>query len=154
MMRLWSALDAPATGARQPLRGFFVGQFIALAAAVAVMAAHLALGPLLVHSIYLLAIPAAVAVAAVVGPAAGLSATAILTVGAFAADAASGFDLAERIARAVLLAASGLAAAWGSLYVRRAWEAHTARSVEDVVESERHAEELRAQLTQVWSLNS
>jgi C4-dicarboxylate-specific signal transduction histidine kinase len=150
-MKIWSALDVPTA---PPLRRFFLGQFLALLTAVAVMAAHLALGPLLAHSLYLLAIPAAVAVAALVGPAAGVSATAILSVGAFAADGSTGLELAERILRAAVLAASGLAAAWGSLQVRRAWAARAARGVEDAQESERHAQELRAQLTQVWSLNS
>jgi len=154
MMRLWSALDAPSDGGRQPLRGFFLGQFAALATAVVVMAAHLAAGPLLAHSVYLLAVPAAVAVGFVVGPAAGVSATAILTAGAFMADAGAELGLPERSLRAALLAVVGLAAAWGSLQVRRAWAAHAARGVEDVAESEHHAEELRAQLTQVWSLNS
>jgi C4-dicarboxylate-specific signal transduction histidine kinase len=153
-MRLWSALDAQDSAVRHPLRRFFLGQLLALTVAVGVMGAHVALGPLMANSVYLLALPAAVAVAGLVGPAAGITATAILTIGGFVADATPGLEPAQHIARAVVFAASGLAAAVASHMVRQAWAAHAARSVEDAQESERRAQELRSQLTQVWSLNS
>jgi C4-dicarboxylate-specific signal transduction histidine kinase len=152
MKRFWSAPDAPGLGA-SPLRSFFLGQVLALVAAIAVMALHLGLGPLFAHSIYLLALPAVLAVAAGAGPAGGVSATAILAVGAFIADAPN-VDAPERLLRVAVFVTSGLGGAWASYYVRRAWAAQTARGAEDAQESERHAQELRTQLTQVWSLNS
>jgi C4-dicarboxylate-specific signal transduction histidine kinase len=153
MMRLWSAPEAHGLRAT-PLRNFFLGQVLALAAAIAVMAVHLGLGPLFAHSIYLLALPAVLAVAAGAGPAAGVTATLILAVGAFGADAGAGVASPEQLLRLAVFGASGLGASWASHYVRRAWAAQTARGAEDAQQSERQAQELRAQLTQVWGLNS
>lgn len=154
MMTLGSAHDARGRGGRNPLTRFFLGQAIALGVAVAAMAAHLALGPLFAHSLYLLAIPAVVAVAAMVGPAAGVTVTTILAAGAFAADGPLGLYMVERVARVALFAATGLGAAAASWQVRRAWAAHAVQGLEDAQDSEGRAQELRAQLTQVWGLNS
>jgi C4-dicarboxylate-specific signal transduction histidine kinase len=126
---------------------------LALVTAVAVMAVHLGLGQLFAHSIYLLALPAVLAVAGGAGPAAGVSATLILAAGAFAGDGAV-IEGPERLLRAAVFLTTGLAGAWASHYVRRAWAAQAARGAEDAQESERRAQELRTQLTQVWSLNS
>lgn len=153
MMRLWSAPEAYGLRAT-PLRNFFLGQVLALAAAIAVMAVRLGLGPLFAHSIYLLALPAVLAVAAGAGPAAGVSATLILAVGAYGADAGPGLEAPEQLLRLAVFGASGLGASWASHYVRRAWAAQTARGAEDAQQSERQAQELRTQLTQVWGLNS
>jgi C4-dicarboxylate-specific signal transduction histidine kinase len=136
------------------MRRFFFGQFVAFVASVTALAAHLALGPLLAHSVYLLAVPSLLGVAGFMGPAAGLTATIILTAGAFAADGAAGIHEPERLARAVLFVVVGLGVSAASRQLRRAWAARPAHNPERELEAERRAEELRAQLTQVWSLNS
>ena len=162
MNRFWPAFEAFRLDPRHPLRGFLLGQAIALAAAMTALGAHLALGPLARDSIYLLATLGLLTAAAIGGPTSGLSAILLLVAGGLAADTVAGLGLGERAFRASLFAAMGLAVVWG----RTRWgdprpaaltpEPETAvrpPQAPAILDHERRHEELR-QLTQVWSLNS
>ena len=121
MNRPWSALKSFSLDAEHPVRGFFLGQALALAVSVGALAAHLAGGPLLAHSVYVVALPALVVALGLGGAAAGATATLILAGGAWLADAGAGVAAPERLARTALFLLAGLAAAWIAAGLRRAW---------------------------------
>src|SRR4051812_37124849 len=100
MNRFWSGLDASRLHAIHPVRAFLLGQFLAVVASVSALAAHLAFGPLLTHSVYLFCAPAVLIAAGLGGAASGVTATFVLTAGAFAADMAAGMAAPERALRA------------------------------------------------------
>jgi len=127
MIRLWSAFEASPADSASPLRGFFLGQFLALLLALASLAAHLFAGPLLSHSVYLLCLPAVVVCAALGGFPSAMSATVIMAIGAYVADIDAALPPRERLARvavflvagAVLAYAGGRARRWGNARGRR-----------------------------------
>jgi two-component system sensor kinase FixL len=120
MDRLWSAFEAsPADGAAS-LRSFFLGQFLALVAAIATLGAHLVFGPLFSHSVYLFCLPAVLVCAALGGFPAAMSVTVILTAGAFVADVSAQIPGPERIGRAVLFLLLGAAVGYSAGRLRRA----------------------------------
>ena len=91
----------PADGAIS-LRGFFLGQAIALLAAVAALALHLLLGPLFSHSVYLFCIAAVLVCAGAAGFPAAMTATALMTVGGFLADGHAAITPSEQFGRAAV----------------------------------------------------
>lgn len=117
MNRLWSAFQISAADAPPSLRTFFLGQFLALLAALATLSAHLLAGPLFVHSVYLFCLPALVICAGLAGFPSAMSATVILAVGAFVADIDGGLPPAERLARVALFLLLGAAIAYGKSVV-------------------------------------
>jgi len=119
MNRLWSAFDPVAANGERSLRGFFLGQFLALSAAVATLAAHLAFGPLFGNSVYLFCLPALLVCSGLGGRSSGLSATLILAAGAYVADAYTRLPEPERIARVALFLVLGAAVAYLGGWLRR-----------------------------------
>ncbi|HXA39437.1 MAG TPA: PAS domain S-box protein [Phenylobacterium sp.] len=111
MDRSRSAVEAPPTEAAGSLRRFFLGQALALLAAVAALGAHLAAGASFSHSVYLFCLPALLACAALSGFSSAMSATGILAVGAFVADAQALLDRPERLGRVAIFLALGAAIA-------------------------------------------
>jgi two-component system sensor kinase FixL len=101
------------------LRGFFVGQAIALLAAVGALALHLLFGPLFVHSVYLFCVPAVLICAGFSGFPSAMSATVLLTVGAFLADGASAIPPSEQFGRAATFLFLGAVIALVGGQVRR-----------------------------------
>src|ERR1700719_2077632 len=119
MIRLWSAFEAtPADGASS-LRGFFLGQFLALLAALAALAAHLLAGPLFSHYVYLFCLPALVVCAGLGGFPSAMSATLILAAGAFLADVQGQLSAPERLGRVALFLLVGGAVAFTGGWLRR-----------------------------------
>jgi two-component system, LuxR family, sensor kinase FixL len=110
------AIDASGDTAAS-LRGFFLGQLIALLAAVAALALHLLLGALFSHSVYLFCVAAVLVCAGAAGFPAAMSATVLLTVGAFLADGHAAISESEQVARAAffLLFGSVIALTGGQL---------------------------------------
>ena len=158
MNRFWPAFEAFRLDSRHPVRGFLLSQAVALAAALGALAAHLALGPVALGSVYLLCALGLLAAAVVGGAPAGLSATLLLAAGGLAADTAAGLDASERTLRLGLFVLLGLAVTWGRTRwappagaARRA--APAASPPAPAIDDARRNIELR-QLTQVWSLNS
>ena len=90
MTKFWSAFDVSQADGGNSLRGFFLGQFLALLTAVTTLAVHLLAGPLFDHSVYLFCLPALLICSALGGRASGLCVTLILAAGAFVADAYAG----------------------------------------------------------------
>ncbi|MFL5294773.1 MAG: sensor histidine kinase [Phenylobacterium sp.] len=123
MNRVWSAIFTPRLDATHPVRGFFLGQILALATAVTGLAAHLALGSSAAHSVYLFCVPAVLVAAGLGGPAAGVTATLILAAGAFAGDGAAGLAVPERALRVGLFLLVGVAVSAASALSRTAWAA-------------------------------
>ena len=121
MNRLWSALEPTQANGANPLRSFFLGQFIAVVAAVAALAVHRVAGPAFSHSVYLFCLPALLICAALGGFPSGMSATVILAMGAFLADAAGGLPPPERIGRALLFILLGAVVATVAGWLRRAF---------------------------------
>jgi two-component system sensor kinase FixL len=119
MIRLWSAFEAtPAQGVNS-VRGFFLGQFLALLAALTALAAHLVAGPAFSHSVYLFCLPALLVCAGLGGFPSGMSATVILAVGAYVADLDAGMPAPERLGSALLFLLLGAAVAYAGGRVRR-----------------------------------
>ena len=130
MTRFWSALAPRPADAAPSLRGFFLGQSLALAAALATLGAHMLVGPLFGHSLYLLCLPAMLVCAALGGFPSAMSATVILTAGAFVADAYARLPEPERVGRAALFLLLGAAVAYAGERVRRViagWRERLAR---------------------------
>lgn len=125
MSRVWSAFDTAGLDGRRSLRSFFLGQFLALLAAFATLAAHLLAGRLFSHSVYLFCLPALLICSGLSGRASGLTATLILAAGAFVADAA--LPDPERIGRAAIFLAVGAAVAYAGEEIRRAFARDGAR---------------------------
>ena len=119
MNRLWSAFDPMGADGEGSLRGFFLGQFLALLAAVATLAAQLVLGRLFGASVYLFSMPALLVCSGLGGRASGLTATLILAAGAYVADAYGGLPEPERIARVALFLVLGAAVAYLGGWLRR-----------------------------------
>ena len=117
MFKVWSAAAVSTAGGGSPLRGFFIGQALAVLCAVAALALHLLFGPLFAHYVYLFCLPAVLACAAMAGFPSAMSATAILTIGAFLADAGAALPPSEQFGRAAifLLVGSIIALAGGQL---------------------------------------
>ncbi|HEY3950571.1 PAS domain S-box protein [Phenylobacterium sp.] len=131
MTRLRSALPAATTnGGGAALRGFFIGQSVAVLAAVAALALHLLLGPLFAHSVYLFCVPAVLLCAAVGGFPSAMSATAILTVGAYLADSTAALPPAEQFGRAAVFLLLGAIVALGGGQLRRVLSAQGRRMAE------------------------
>jgi two-component system sensor kinase FixL len=119
MNRLWSAFDpSPMLGANS-LRSFFLGQFLALLAALTTLAAHLLAGSLFSHSVYLFCLPALLVCAGLGGFPSGMSATVILAVGAFVADIDGGLPVPERLGRVAIFLLLGAAVAYAGGRLRR-----------------------------------
>ena len=130
MNRLWSAFEAQAPDGPNALRSFFLGQFLALLAALSTLGAHLLLGGLFTHSVYLFCLPAVMICAALAGFPSGMSATVVLAAGAFVADLAAQLPTPERIGRAILFLMLGAAIAFAGGWLRRgvgAWRRHAER---------------------------
>lgn len=89
------------------LRGFFLGQAIALFAALGALALHLLFGPLFGHSVYLFCLPAVLLCAAFAGFPSAMSATVLLTVGGFVADGSAAIAPSEQFSRAALFLFAG-----------------------------------------------
>jgi len=119
MNRLWSVFDPVTADGKRSLRGFFLGQFLALLAAVATLAAHLVFGPLFGASVYLFCLPALLLCSGLGGRACGLTATLILAAGAYVADAYTRLPEPERIARVALFLVLGAAVAYLGGWMRR-----------------------------------
>ena len=121
--RLWSAFEASPAGGAISLRAFFLGQFLALLAALATLAAHLVSGPLFSHSVYLFCLPALVICATLGGFPSAMSTTVILAAGAFVADLDAQLPAPERLGRVALFLVLGTAIAFAGGRLRRAvWE--------------------------------
>ncbi|MBS0361551.1 MAG: PAS domain S-box protein, partial [Proteobacteria bacterium] len=133
MNRLRSAGPAASSPAALPnggagaLRGFFIGQAVAVLAAVAALALHLLLGSLFAHSVYLFCLPAVLVCAAVGGFPAAMSATVILTVGAYLADSAASLPPTEQFGRAAVFLLLGAIIALGGGQLRRVLGAQVRR---------------------------
>jgi two-component system sensor kinase FixL len=121
MNRLWSALDAWRRDSHHPVRTFFLGQLLALAVSIAALAAHLAGGPVLANSVYLLCLPAVLLATGLGGAASGATATLILAAGAYLADSATPLQAPERAARVALFLVAGLALAAAAKRLQPAW---------------------------------
>jgi two-component system sensor kinase FixL len=119
MSRLWSAFDANPADGGSSLRSFFLGQFLAVLAALATLAAHLLAGPLFSGSAYLFCLPALVICAGLAGFPSAMSATVILAVGAFVADLEARLPAPERLGRVAVFLLIGAALAYGGGQVRR-----------------------------------
>lgn len=89
------------------------GQFLAIGASVAVLAAVLVLRPVLGHSVYLLCAPVMLACAFVGGPAAALTATLAMAAGGVGLDTLAGLPLSEQAIRVGAFLTLGAATAWG-----------------------------------------
>jgi two-component system sensor kinase FixL len=120
MNRMWSALEASLAVDANPLRRFFLGQFLALLAALTTLAAHLFSGSLFSHSVYLFCLPALVICAGLGGFPSAMSATVILAVGGFVADLDARLPAPERLGRVVLFLLIGAALAYAGGRLRRA----------------------------------
>src|SRR5438445_12102289 len=118
--KFWSAFDVRPADGGNSLRGFFLGQFLALLTAVTTLAVHLLAGPLFGHSVYLFCLPALLICSVLGGRASGLSVTLILAAGAFVADAYAGLPEPERIGRVALFLLSGAAVAYAGGRLRQA----------------------------------
>ncbi len=145
MNRFWSALDGWRRDSHHPLRRFFLGQLIALAASIAALAAHLAGGPLLANSVYLLSLPAVLLAAGLGGAASGVTATLILAAGAYLADMAAPMPAPERVVRVAIFLAAGLATAAAVKQLQLAWAGLSRRSDQQA----EHEALLRASLDRV-----
>src|ERR1700761_4447202 len=110
---------APASDNGPALRSFFLGQLIALLAAVAALALHLLLGPLFSHSVYLFCIAAVLVCAGAGGFPSAMSATVLLTVGAFLADGHAAISESEQVARAAFFLMFGSVVALTGGQLRR-----------------------------------
>jgi two-component system sensor kinase FixL len=133
MNRLWSVLAAtPADGAIS-VRSFFLGQFLAVLSAVAMLAIQLLFAPIFSHSIYLLCLPALLICVTLAGFPSAMSVTLILAIGGFVADAGAALPLPERFARAALFLMLGSAVALIGGALRRTvlgWQADRDRLAE------------------------
>src|ERR1700744_6337565 len=127
MNRLRCAAAAGPPSCGPALRGLFIGQAGAVFAAVTALAVHLLLGPLFVHSVYLFCIPAVLLCAAVGGFPSAMCATAILTVGAYLADAAATLPPTEQFGRAAVFLLLGAIVALGGGQMRRVLSAQGRR---------------------------
>jgi two-component system sensor kinase FixL len=145
MIRLWSAFEASPAGGPHTLRGFFLGQFLALLAALASLAAHLVAGPAFSHSVYLFCLPALLICAGLGGFPSGVSATVILAVGSFVADLDARLPAPERLGRVILFLVLGAAVAYAGGRLRAALRA----SRERLDKADVHAALLRASLNAV-----
>lgn len=128
MIRLRSPTTAANGGVS--LRGFFLGQALAVLAAVAALALHLLLGPMFAHSVYLFCLPAVLVCAAVGGFPSAMSATAIMTVGAFLADSAAALPPSEQFGRAAVFLLVGAIVALAGGQARRVIAAQGRRLAE------------------------
>jgi two-component system sensor kinase FixL len=117
------------------LRGFFLGQAIALLAAIGALALHLLFGPLFGHSVYLFCVPAVLICAAFGGFPSAMSATALLTVGGFLADGSAAISPSEQFARAALFLFAGSVIALVGGQVRRTL-VRQARALDELIERE------------------
>ena len=121
MTRAWAAYITSPTDGRHPVRRFLLGQFLALLASVATLAAHLALSPPLAHSVYMFCLPALALCVGLGGGGSGVTATLILGAGAYLADTSAGIAEPERVARtAAFLVLGGLTSLAGER-LRQAW---------------------------------
>jgi len=127
MNTVWSALDTWRRDSHHPVRRFFLGQLLALGVSIAALAAHLAGGPVLAHSVYLLSLPAVLVAAGLGGAAAGVTATLILAAGAYLADMAAPLQAPERFARVAIFLVAGLATAAAVKQIQLAWAGLTRR---------------------------
>jgi two-component system, LuxR family, sensor kinase FixL len=130
MIRLWSAFEATPADSASSLRGFFLGQFLALLAALAALAVHLLAGPLFSDSVYLFCLPALVVCAGLGGFPSAMSATLILAAGAFLADVQAQLSTPERLGRVALFLLVGAAVAYTGGWLRRSvgtWRVQLAR---------------------------
>jgi two-component system sensor kinase FixL len=119
MTRVWSTFEMNAPDGPVSLRRFFLGQCLALLAALTTFAAYLLFGPLFSHSVYLFCLPAVVICAGLGGFPPAMSATVILAAGAFVADVRVHLPTPERWARTVLFVLLGAAIAYGGGWLRR-----------------------------------
>jgi two-component system sensor kinase FixL len=142
MTRLWPAFRAIPADGGSSLRGFFLGQFLALLAAVAALALHLLFGPLFSHSVYLFCLPAVLICAAFGGFPSAMSATVILTIGAFLADGSASISMPEQVARAAVFLLLGASFALVGGQLRRVIVGQDER----LIELEERAAILRASL--------
>jgi len=117
---MWSAFEAGQEAGARPLRSFFLGQCLALGAALATLAVHLLFGALFSHSIYLFCLPALAVCAALGGFPSAMSATVILAAGAFVADGAAALSAPERTGRVLIFLLVGLGFAFVGGWLRRA----------------------------------
>ncbi|MFI4966503.1 MAG: sensor histidine kinase [Caulobacterales bacterium] len=117
--RLRSAFRASPADDATALGRFFLGQLVALIAAMATLAAHLVLGPLFNHSVYLFCLPALLVCAGLGGFPSAMSATVILAAGAFIADAYVELAEPERFARLALFLLLGAGVAYAGGRLRR-----------------------------------
>jgi two-component system sensor kinase FixL len=112
MNRLWSAFEVSPSEDANRLRSFFLGQLLALLAALASLGAHLLSGGLFAHSVYLFCVPALLICAALGGFPSAMSAAVILAVGGFVADTGAGFLPVERFGRVGLFLLMGASIAY------------------------------------------
>ncbi len=130
MTRPWDAFATSPIGGRHPVRRFFRGQLLALLASLATLAAHLALGPLLAHSVYMFCLPALALCVILGGITSGASATLILAAGAYMTDTSLGLAEPERLARSALFLLLGAGVSFAGERLRRAWARQRLRSAE------------------------
>lgn len=119
MNRLWSAFEVTPPDGANSLRSFFLGQFLALLAALAALALHLLAGPLFSRSVYLFCLPALLVCAGLGGFPSAMSATVILAAGAYVADLDARMPAPERWARVALFLLLGVAVAYIGDRLRR-----------------------------------
>jgi two-component system, LuxR family, sensor kinase FixL len=118
-IRLWSVFEASPAESAKPLRGFFLGQFLALFLALAALGAHRLAGPVFSHSVYLFCAPVLVACAALGGFPSAMSAAVILAAGGFIADLHGRMPQAERFGRVALFLLLGVGLAYAGERLRR-----------------------------------
>jgi two-component system sensor kinase FixL len=97
-----SASEVTASDGAVSLRGFFLGQAVAILASVGALALHLLFGPLFGHSVWLFCVPAVLVCAAFAGFASAMSAAVLLAVGGFLADGYAAIPPAEQFGRAAI----------------------------------------------------
>lgn len=119
MNRVWSAFGVSPAGSANPVRSFFLGQFLAMTTALATLGAHQLAGQTFSQSVYLFCLPALVICAGLGGFPSGMSATVILAAGAYGADVHSRLPAAERVGRVALFLLLGAAVAYAGGRLRR-----------------------------------
>ncbi len=157
MTRLRSIFDTTHASSLKSARAFWEGQILAALAAAVALTLQVLLKPVFDHSAYLLGGFALLVCAALRGGPSVLTAVVILTVGGFVADGRAGIPDMERVVRAGVFLAAGIAGAFFAQRIVSARQARAQRPASPAVdthESDRRAEELHAQLTQAWSQNS
>jgi len=113
MPRLWTGNRTTGVANLGLGLSVFGGQLLAIGVSVAMLAALFVLRPVFGHSVYLFCAPAMLACALLGGPAAALTATALMAGGGFAIDSLAGFETMEEVTRLGAFVLLGLGATAG-----------------------------------------